>query len=150
MKARSQVPMIPFIDLAAQRKRLGPAIDTAVARVLTHCQFIIGPEVPAFERELADFAGARHAVGCASGTAAQVLGLRALGIGPGAAVLCPSVSYSATAEVAVRVGATPGFVDGDAATFNIDVAGIPGAVAAAKAAGLNPKAIIPVDLLGLL
>jgi dTDP-4-amino-4,6-dideoxygalactose transaminase len=141
--------LIPFIDLAAQRNRLGPAIDTAVARVLKHCQFIIGPEVPAFERELAAFAGARHAVSCASGTDALVLGLRALGVGPGDAVICPAFTFCATAEVAVLVGATPVFVDVDPATFNIDVAGIPGAIEAAKAAGLRPKAIIPVDLFGL-
>jgi dTDP-4-amino-4,6-dideoxygalactose transaminase len=141
--------MIPFIDLAAQRKRLGPTIDAAVARVLAHCQFIIGPEVPAFERELADFAGARHAVSCASGTDALVLGLRALGVGPGDAVICPAFTFCATAEVAVLVGATPVFVDVDADTFNIDVAGLPGAIEAAKAEGLKPKAIIPVDLFGL-
>jgi dTDP-4-amino-4,6-dideoxygalactose transaminase len=141
--------MIPFIDLAAQRKRLGAAIDTAVARVLAHCQFIIGPEVRAFESELADFAGARHAVSCASGTDALVLALRALGIGPGDAVICPSFTFCATAEVAVLVGATPVFVDVHPDTFNIDIAGIPGAVDAAKAAGLTPKAIIPVDLFGL-
>jgi len=149
MNVRPQATMIPFIDLAAQRKRLGPAIDAAVARVLTHCQFIIGPEVTAFERELADFAGARHAVSCASGTDALVLGLRALGVGPGDAVICPSFTFCATAEVAVLVGATPVFVDVDPDTFNIDVAGIPGAIAVAKAGGLKPKAIIPVDLFGL-
>jgi dTDP-4-amino-4,6-dideoxygalactose transaminase len=149
MNVRTQVPMIPFIDLAAQRKRLGPAIDNAVARVLTHCQFIIGPEVGAFERELAAFAGSKHAVSCASGTDALVLGLRALGIGPGDAVICPSFTFCATAEVAVLVGATPVFVDVHPDTFNIDVTGIPGAIEAAKAAGLTPKAIIPVDLFGL-
>jgi len=149
MNVRTQVPMIPFIDLAAQRKRLGPAIDHAVARVLTHCQFIIGPEVGAFERELAAFAGSKHAVSCASGTDALVLGLRALGIGPGDAVICPSFTFCATAEVVVLVGATPVFVDAHPGTFNIDVAGIPGAIEAAKAVGLTPKAIIPVDLFGL-
>ena len=149
MNVRTQAPMIPFIDLAAQRKRLGPAIDNAVARVLTHCQFILGPEVRAFESELAAFAGAKHAVTCASGTDALVLALRALGIGPGDAVICPSFTFCATAEVAVLAGATPVFVDVDPDTFNIDVAGIPGAIAAAKAAGLKPKAIIPVDLFGL-
>jgi len=149
MNVRTQAPMIPFIDLAAQRKRLGAAIDTAVARVLAHCQFIIGPEVRAFESELADFAGARHAVSCASGTDALVLALRALGIGRGDAVICPSFTFCATAEVAVLVGATPVFVDVHPDTFNIDIAGIPGAVDAAKAAGLTPKAIIPVDLFGL-
>ena len=149
MNVRPQSPLIPFIDLAAQRNRLGPAIDTAVARVLKHCQFIIGPEVPTFERELAAFAGARHAVSCASGTDALVLGLRALGVGPGDAVICPAFTFCATAEVAVLVGATPVFVDVDPATFSIDVAGIPGAIEAARAAGLRPKAIIPVDLFGL-
>jgi dTDP-4-amino-4,6-dideoxygalactose transaminase len=141
--------MIPFIDLAAQRRRLGSAIDAAVARVLGHCQFMLGPEVRAFEAELAKFCGARHAVTCASGTDALVLALRARSIGPGDAVICPSFTFCATAEVAALVGATPVFVDVDERTFNIDVAKIAGAIAAAKRAGLAPKAIIPVDLFGL-
>ena len=149
MNLRTDLPAIPFIDVAAQRRRLGPAIDTAVARVLAHCQFILGPEVRAFEAELAAFCGARHVVSCASGTDALVLALRAMGIGPGDAVLCPSFTFCATAEVAVLVGATPIFVDVDAATFNIDPKGIAGAVETAKAAGLTPKAIVPVDLFGL-
>jgi dTDP-4-amino-4,6-dideoxygalactose transaminase len=141
--------MIPFIDLAAQRQRLGDTVDAAVARVLGHCQFILGPEVRAFEAELAKFCGAKHAVTCASGTDALVLALRARGIGPGDAVICPSFTFCATAEVAALVGATPVFVDVDATTFNIDANGIAGAIAAAKRAGLTPKAIIPVDLFGL-
>ena len=149
MNLRSNPPPIPFIDVAAQRRRLGSAIDTAVARVLNHCQFILGPEVKAFEAELAAFCGARHVISCASGTDALVLALRAMGVGPGDAVLCPSFTFCATAEVAVLVGATPVFVDVDAATFNIDAKGIVGAVATAKEAGLKPKAIIPVDLFGL-
>jgi dTDP-4-amino-4,6-dideoxygalactose transaminase len=141
--------MIPFIDVAAQRRRLGGAIDAAVARVLGHCQFILGPEVRAFEAELAKFCGVRHAVTCASGTDALVLALRARGIGPGDAVICPSFTFCATAEVAALVGATPVFVDVDAATFNIDANRIAGAIATAKSAGLTPKAVIPVDLFGL-
>jgi dTDP-4-amino-4,6-dideoxygalactose transaminase len=141
--------MIPFIDLAAQRRRLGDTVDAAVARVLGHCQFILGPEVRAFEAELAKFCGAKHAVTCASGTDALVLALRARGIGPGDAVICPSFTFCATAEVAALVGATPVFVDVDEATFNIDANGIAGAIAAAERAGLAPKAIIPVDLFGL-
>ena len=141
--------MIPFIDVAAQRRRLGGAIDAAVTRVLGHCQFILGPEVRTFEAELATFCGARHAVTCASGTDALVLALRAMGIGPGDAVICPSFTFCATAEVAALVGATPVFVDVDAATFNIDANRIAGAIAAAKSAGLTPKAVIPVDLFGL-
>src|SRR6478609_168366 len=142
-------PSIPFIDVAAQRRRLGPAIDDAVTRVLNHCQFILGPEVRTFESDLAAFCGARHVVTCASGTDALVLALRAMGIGPGDAVLCPSFTFCATAEVAALVGATPVFVDVDAATFNIDTNGIAAAVVTAKDAGLKPKAIIPVDLFGL-
>jgi dTDP-4-amino-4,6-dideoxygalactose transaminase len=149
MNLRSRPPVIPFIDVAAQRRRLGSAIDTAVTRVLNHCQFILGPEVKAFEAELTAFCGARHVITCASGTDALVLALRAMGVGPGDAVLCPSFTFCATAEVAVLVGATPVFVDVDATTFNIDAKGIAGAVAAAKEAGLKPRAIIPVDLFGL-
>src|SRR5476649_1651459 len=113
MNLRTDPPVIPFIDLAAQRRRLGPAIDTAVTRVLNHCQFILGPEVRAFEAELASFCGSKHAVTCASGTDALVLALRATGIGPGDAVICPSFTFCATAEVAALVGATPVFVDVD-------------------------------------
>jgi dTDP-4-amino-4,6-dideoxygalactose transaminase len=149
MNLRTELPPIPFIDLAAQRRRLKPAVDEAVTRVLDHCQFIMGPEVRAFEADLAAFCGAKHAVTCASGTDALVLALRAFGIGPGDAVLCPSFTFCATAEVAVLVGATPVFVDVDAATFNIDAKGIAGAVETAKALGLTPKAVIPVDLFGL-
>src|SRR5665213_1752977 len=149
MNLRQNLPAIPFIDVAAQRRRLGPAIDVAIARVLGHCQFILGPEVRAFEEELAAFCGARHVVTCASGTDALVLALRAKGIGPGDAVICPSFTFCATAEVAALIGATPVFVDVDAATFNIDPGGIAGAVATAKRLGLAPKAVIPVDLFGL-
>jgi len=149
MNLRPNFPPIPFIDVAAQRRRLGPVIDAAMARVLGHCQFILGPEVRAFEAELAAFCGARHAVTCASGTDALVLVLRANGIGPGDAVICPSFTFCATAEVVALVGATPVFVDVDAATFNIDAKGIGGAIATAKGLGLTPKAIIPVDLFGL-
>lgn len=149
MNLRTDPPVIPFIDIGAQRRRLGSAVDNAVNRVLNHGQFILGPEVRAFETELAAFCGAKHAVTCASGTDALVLALRARGIGPGDAVICPSFTFCATAEVAALVGATPIFVDVDAATFNIDVNGIAGAIAAAKSAGLTPKAIIPVDLFGL-
>src|SRR5450755_1343945 len=149
MNQRPNPPMIPFIDVAAQRRRLGGAIDAAVARVLGHCQFILGPEVRAFEAELAKFCGVRHAVTCASGTDALVLALRARGIGPGDAVFCPSFTFCATAEVVALVGATPIFVDVEAESFNIDAKGLTAALATAKRLGLRPKAVIPVDLFGL-
>ncbi|KQZ00173.1 aminotransferase DegT [Pseudolabrys sp. Root1462] len=149
MNLRSELPMLPFIDLAAQRRRLGTAVDEAVAKVLNHCQFILGPEVRAFEAELAAFSGAKHAVTCASGTDALVLALRAFGVGPGDAVICPSFTFCATAEVAVLVGATPVYVDIDPVSFNINPAHIAGAVETAREQGLTPKVVIPVDLFGL-
>jgi len=147
--ARSQAAPIPFIDVAAQRRRLGTRMDEAVARVLNHCQFILGPEVHAFERELAAFCGARHAISCASGTDALLLVLMAKGIGPGDAVFCPAFTFCATAEVVVLAGATPVFVDVDATTFNIDAASLERGIATAEQQGLKPKALIPVDLFGL-
>jgi dTDP-4-amino-4,6-dideoxygalactose transaminase len=147
--ARIDHAPIPFIDVAAQRRRLGRAIDDAIARVTAHCQFIQGPEVAAFEADLAAFCGARHAVGCASGTDALMLVLMAKGIGRGDAVVCPAFTFCATAEVVALVGATPVFADVDAETFNLDAASLKRAVATAKRNGLKPKAVIPVDLFGL-
>ena len=118
----------------------------ACSRIASSCS---GPEVAIFERELAEFCGARHAVTCASGTDALVLALRAQGIGPGDAVICPSFTFCATAEVVALVGATPVFVDVEADTFNIDAGGIGAAAAVARRNGLTPKAVIPVDLFGL-
>src|SRR5215467_13828884 len=145
----SDAKPIPFIDVAAQRRRLGAAIDAAIARVTEHCQFILGPEVRALEAELANFCGARHAVSCASGTDALVLVLMAKGIGPGDAVFCPSFTFCATAEVVVLVGATPVFVDIDTDSFTIDPQSLERAIATAKSLGLKPKAVLPVDLFGL-
>jgi dTDP-4-amino-4,6-dideoxygalactose transaminase len=147
--ARVEQRPIPFIDVAAQRRRLGKAIDEATTRVLNHCQFLMGPEVIAFEKELAAFCGAKHAVSCSSGTDALVMVLMAKGIGRGDAVFCPTFTFCATAEAAALIGATPVFVDVHADTFNIDVASLKSAIVTAKAMGLKPKAVIPVDLFGL-
>jgi dTDP-4-amino-4,6-dideoxygalactose transaminase len=147
--ARVDAKPIPFIDVAAQRRRLGTAIDEATTRVLNHCQFLMGPEVAAFETQLAAFCGAKHAVSCSSGTDALVMVLMAKGIGRGDAVFCPTFTFCATAESVALVGATPVFVDVHADTFNIDVASLKSAIATAKTKGLKPKAVIPVDLFGL-
>jgi UDP-2-acetamido-2-deoxy-ribo-hexuluronate aminotransferase len=149
MNQHTNLPAIPFIDLLAQRRRLGAAVDHAVARVLAHGQFILGPEVRALETELAKFCGARHCVTCASGTDALMLVLMAKGIGPGDAVFCPSFTFCATAEVVALVGATPVFVDVAADTFNIDAKSLADALATAAKLGLAAKAVIPVDLFGL-
>ncbi len=148
MIQHSDTAPIPFIDVGAQRRRLGRAIDDAVARVLGHCQFIMGPEVRELEAALAAFCGARHAVACASGTDALLLPLMAKGIGPGDAVICPAFTFTATAEVVALVGASPVFADVAEATFNLDPKSCARAVATARAAGLNPRAIIPVDMFG--
>ena len=147
--ARLEESAIPFIDVAAQRRRLGRAIDDAIARVLAHCQFIQGPEVRALEAALAAFCGARHAIACSSGTDALRLVLMAWGIKPGDAVIVPAFTFCATAEVVALAGATPVMADVDAETFNLDPASCERAVATAKRLGLTPRAMIPVDLFGL-
>src|ERR1700710_849585 len=135
-RARVDSSPIPFIDVGAQRRRLGHLIDDAIARVTTHCQFLGGPEVAAFEADLAAFCGARYAVGCASGTDALMLVLMAKGIGPGDAVICPAFTFCATAEVVALAGATPVFADVDEATFNLDPKSIGLAIMAARGHGL--------------
>jgi dTDP-4-amino-4,6-dideoxygalactose transaminase len=139
---------LPFIDIAAQRRRLGKSVDEAVSRVLAHCQFINGPEVAQLEAQLAAFSGAKHVVTCASGTDALLMVLMAKGVGRGDAVLCPSFTFCATGEAVALTGATPVFVDVDEATFNIDANSLKRGIAAAIKAGLKPRAVIPVDLFG--
>jgi dTDP-4-amino-4,6-dideoxygalactose transaminase len=139
---------VPFIDIAAQRQRLGKSVDEAVSRVLAHCQFINGPEVAQLEAALAAFSGAKHVVACASGTDALLMVLMAKGVGRGDAVFCPSFTFCATGEVVALLGATPVFVDVDEATFNIDPASLKSGIAVAKKQGLKPRAVIPVDLFG--
>jgi len=139
---------LQFIDIAAQRRRLGKSVDEAVSRVLAHCQFINGPEVAQLEAQLAAFSGAKHVVTCASGTDALLMVLMANGVGRGDAVLCPSFTFCATGEAVALTGATPVFVDVDEATFNIDANSLKRGIAAAIKAGLKPRAVIPVDLFG--
>jgi dTDP-4-amino-4,6-dideoxygalactose transaminase len=147
--ARLDERPIPFIDVAAQRRRLGRAVDNAIARVLAHCQFIQGPEVRALEAELAAFAGARHVIACSSGTDALLLTLMAWNVGRGDAVICPTFTFCATAEMVALLGATPVMADVQADTFNLDPDSLARAVATAKRLGLKPRAVIPVDLFGL-
>lgn len=139
---------VPFVDIGAQRRRIGQSIDDAVGRVLAHCQFIGGPEVAELEAKLAAFTGAKHVISCANGTDALLMVLMAKGIGPGDAVFCPSFTFCATVSPAARTGATPILVDVDEATFTIDIASLKRAITTAKKLGLKPKAIIPVDLFG--
>jgi len=139
---------IRFIDLAAQQARIKPRLDAAIQRVLAHGAYIMGPEVAQLEAALSIFCGARHAIGCASGTDALMLCLMAKGVGPGDAVFCPSFTFAATAEVVALLGATPYFVDVLEDTFNMDPASLKRGLAEAGSSGLKPVGVIAVDLFG--
>jgi dTDP-4-amino-4,6-dideoxygalactose transaminase len=138
-------PVAP-LDLAAQRARLGDRIERAIARVVEHGRFVMGPEVLELEERLAAFCGAPHAVSCSSGTDALLLALMAWGVGPGDAVFVPAFTFAASAEAIVLAGATPVFVDVDPVTFNLDVASLEAAVNADIC--LRPAGVIAVDLFG--
>ena len=140
---------IEFIDLGAQRRRLGRRIDEAILRVVDHGKYIMGPEVAAFEKQLAAFCGARHVLSCANGTDALGLALMAKHLRRGQAVLVPSFTFAATAEVVAWFDAVPVFVDVRQDTFNIDPTSLEVGIATAWRIGLEPVGVIPVDLFGL-
>jgi dTDP-4-amino-4,6-dideoxygalactose transaminase len=140
---------IEFIDLGAQRRRLGRRVDEAILRVVDHGKYIMGPEVAIFEQELAAFCGAKHVLSCANGTDALGLALMAKGIKSGQAVLVPSFTFAATAEVVAWFDAVPVFVDVLEHTFNMDPVSLEAGIATARRLGLEPAGIIPVDLFGL-
>nr|WP_250644946.1 DegT/DnrJ/EryC1/StrS family aminotransferase [Thermostichus lividus] len=133
---------IPILDLKAQYQSLQPEIDRAIAEVLASGQFILGPEVHAFEAEVAAYLGVRHAVAVNSGTDALVIALRSLGIGSGDEVITTPFSFFATAESISLVGARPVFVDVNLRSFNLNPANITAAITP------RTKAIMPVHLFG--
>lgn len=134
--------MIPMVDLKTQYAGLKDEIDRAVLGVLESCAFILGPNVQAFEAESAAYLGVKHAIGCASGTDALHLALRAAGIGEGDEVITSAFTFIATAEAIRYVGATPVFVDIDPKSFNLDPAAVEAAITA------RTKAVMPVHLFG--
>ena len=141
--------MIPFIDLQAQRARMGQPLEDAILKVVRSGAYIMGPEIAELERQLCAFGQAPFALTCGSGTEALVLPLMAWGIGPGDAVFCPSFTFAATAEVMPLVGASPVFVDIDPETYNLDPESLQAAIEAVKREGkLVPRAVIAVDLFG--
>ncbi len=142
------VENIPFIDLAAQRRRLGAAVDRAILKVVDHGAYIMGPEVAGLEAALSKFCGAKHTISCANGTDALALVLMAKGLKPGDAVICPSFTFAATAEIVAWVGATPIFADVFDDTFNLDPTSVEAALVTARELGLKPAALISVDLFG--
>ncbi len=139
---------LPFIDLQAQRARIGSAIDAGLLRVAAHGHYIMGPEIKTLEDDLTAFCGAKHCITVANGTEALAMPLMAKGLRPGDAVFVPSFTFAATAEVVAWLGAVPVFVDVDAETFNMDPVSLEAGISVAKAKGLKPTAIIPVDLFG--
>lgn len=134
--------MIPFIDLAAQQDRLRTEIEAAIARVLAHGQYILGPEVAELEERLAAYTGAAHCITCANGTDALQIALMALGVGPGDEVITPGFTYIATAEAAAILGAKVVYVDIDPVSYNIDPALLEAAITP------RTRAILPVSLYG--
>jgi dTDP-4-amino-4,6-dideoxygalactose transaminase len=139
---------IEFIDIKAQRQRLGTRLDAAILNVVEDGQFIQGPQVAALERALEVFCGARHAITCANGTDAIGLTLMALDLRPGEAVLVPSFTFASTAEAVAWLGATPVFLEIEEATYTIDPTGLEAGMAAARQAGLRARALVAVDLFG--
>jgi len=140
---------IDFIDLKAQQTRLRPQIDSAVAAVLDHGQYILGPEVKQFESELAQFGHAEHVLGCANGTDALLLPMMAWGMPRGVAVFCPSFTYCASVEVIALLGGVPIYVDIDRDTYNMCPDSLRKAIEGVKAEGkYTPWAVMSVDLFG--
>jgi dTDP-4-amino-4,6-dideoxygalactose transaminase len=140
---------IAFIDLQAQRRRLGAPLDAAIRAAVEGGQWILGPQVTQFEKEVAAWAGVKHAIACANGTDALLLVLRAWGVGTGDAVFVPAFTFAATAEVVALTGASPVFVDVLPDTFNMDPASLEAAIALVRQeARLTPKVVMPVDLFG--
>ena len=133
---------IPILDLKAQYASIRNEIQDAVNSVLENQHFILGPEVKALEKEIAEYCGTKYAVGVASGTDALILGLKACGIGPGDEVIVPSFSFIATADAVSLLGGTPVFADIQPDTYNIDPAKVEALITP------RTKAIIPVHLYG--
>src|SRR5437667_4480550 len=137
----SSVAGIPFVNLSAQHRALKDDLLSAVARVLEHGQFILGPEIAEFEQQFAAMCGRRHAIGVGNGTDALMLALRALNIGPGDEVITVPNSFISTVSAIVMVGARPVFVD-TGHDLNIDVGQVEAAITPAT------RAILPVHLTG--
>ena len=131
-----------FVDLKAQYQRLKPRIDARIQGVLDHGRFILGPEVQELEQRLAARVGARHCIGCASGTDALLVALMAVGVGPDDEVITTPFTFFATAEMITLLGARAVFVDIDPVTWNIQPAGIEAAITP------RTRAILPVSLYG--
>src|ERR1700724_402111 len=135
-------PLIPFLDLKAQYQQMKPEIDAAVLRAIDSAQFVLGPEVAAFEERFASYCNVRHCVAVNSGTSALHLALLAAGIGPGDEVITVSMTFVATDAAILYCGARPVFVDVDPDTWTMDVSRLENAITR------RTRAILPVHLYG--
>jgi len=135
---------VPLLDLKAQYASIRAEIEPVVREVIESQYFIGGPQIEAFEREVAAYCGAKHAVGCANGSDAIVLALQALGVGPGDEVILPTYTFFATAGSAHRLGAKPVFADIDPTTYNLCPESLRRAIGRCR----RLRAIIPVHLFG--
>jgi dTDP-4-amino-4,6-dideoxygalactose transaminase len=115
---------VSFIDLQAQRRRIGEPMNAAILAAVEGGQWILGPQVTDLEKRLAKFAGVKHCISCANGTDALMIVLRAWDIGPGDAVFVPAFTFAASAEVVALVGAEPVFVDVLDDSYNMDPASL--------------------------
>jgi dTDP-4-amino-4,6-dideoxygalactose transaminase len=134
---------VPLFDTDSPLAPLRPQIIAKVGEVIEGGRFILGPEVAAFERELADYIGARHAIGVANGTDALSIALLAVGVKPGDDVVVPALTFYASAEAIAAIGARPVFCDVDAGTRNVTAGTVKAAVTEAT------TAVVVVDLFGL-
>ncbi len=142
LKEAGSLPKLDFVDLKTQYRALKPSVDARMQKVLDHGQYIMGPEVVELEQRLAEYAGTRHCITCASGTEALLIALMALGIGPGDEVITSPFTFVATAEMIVLAGATPVYVDIEPDTCLMDACLIEAKITP------RTKAIMPVSLYG--
>lgn len=142
MTAGTRRDAVPLVDLQAQYRALKPEMERAILAAVAGGQFILGPEVEAFEKSFAAYLGAKHFVACQSGTSAITLMLQAAGVGPGDEVVTTPLTYFATSEGILQAGAVPVYADVDARTLNIDPARVEAAITP------KTKALLPVHLYG--
>ena len=139
---------IPFIDLAAQQRRLRPEIEARLNKVLDHGRYIMGSEVEELEAALCRRLNVKHTISCSSGTDALILGLLGLGVKPGDGVIVPSFTFAASAEAIAVLGAVPVFAEVEETSFNLDPNWLADALDTGQKAGLNMVGVIPVGLFG--